>query len=141
MARQTDMESPRRWVVALSGLVIGLAGVSACSADAGDPGDGSFEARAPLPSCGSLVLDQGISLERAGRDGITCLAAALTSGKGGELKVQEPTTEGDPVVSYYRVTKQRTTEVYVDSTRDKFGDVDWSYSSCSKPTSVLEVNC
>ena len=76
-----------------------------------------------------------------GRKELACLARALDSGKGAELAVRYPTTEGDPVAEYYRILPDGTTEVYVDSSKDVNSDQNWSFASCEEPKSVLDVNC
>ena len=106
-----------------------------------DPVQKRWESRASLPSCGSLSLQQGEAVEVDGKTELTCLGRALDSGRGAELTVQNPTTEGDPVVNYYRVTADGSTEVYIDSTQDAFSDRTWRFASCDKPESVLDVNC
>jgi hypothetical protein len=112
-----------------------------CSRILGDPVRDQWGDRASLASCGEVVLEQGERLQHEVRSEFECLRAAFHSGSGAELKVQAPTTEGDPVTSYYRVTPAGTTEVYVDSTHDKFGDQKWSFADCKQPESVLDVNC
>ena len=120
----------------VAGVVVALSGCSLAE----DPVLTRFEHRAPLPSCGSISLDQGQLLEDQ-TEALECLADALTSGAGAELSVQQPTTEGDPITSFYRVLTDGSTEVYVDSTQDEYSDRTWSHSTCAKPTSVLDVNC
>jgi hypothetical protein len=112
-----------------------------CSRTLGDPVRDQWGDPAALASCGEVVLEQGQRLRHKARSEFKCLRAAFDSGSAAELKVQSPTTEGDPVTSYYRVTPAGTAEVYVDSTRDKFSDQKWSFADCKQPESVLDVNC
>ncbi len=125
---------------------LGLAGIltltaTGCSRVLGDPVRDHWEDRASLASCGEVTLRQGERLQREGQSELECLRAAFDSRSGAELKVQFPTTEGDPVTEYYRVTPAGTTEVYVDSTQDEFSDQRWSFADCKQPKSVLDVNC
>ena len=94
-----------------------------------------------MRSCGSLQLQQDEELEVDGKTELACLESALASRRGAELTVRRPTTEGDPVTTYYRVTADGSTEVYTDSTQDAFSDRKWSFASCDHPEKVLDVNC
>jgi hypothetical protein len=80
-------------------------------------------------------------VEVDGKTELACLQRALDSGRGAELSVRYPTTEGDPVTNYYRVTADGSTEVYTDSTEDAFSDQRWSFASCDQPSTALDVNC
>lgn len=119
-------------------LIGALAG---CSVLGGDPVRAQWQERSTLPNCGEVALEQGERLQLQGRSELACLRAAFSSGDGAELKVSFPTVEGDPVAEYYRVTSNRTTEIYVDSTEDPNSDQKWSFAQCEKPASVLDVNC
>ncbi|RYP88576.1 hypothetical protein EKO23_01400 [Nocardioides guangzhouensis] len=88
-----------------------------------------------------MQLRHGESLESRGTEQVQCLRVALDSGRGGELRIEYPTAEGDPVTEYYRVTPEGTTEVYTDATKDTNSDQRWSYGECDRPTSVLDVAC
>jgi hypothetical protein len=113
--------------------------LSGCSGS--DPVQERWASRDPLPSCGSLQLQQGADLEVSGTKELGCLRRALGAGRGAELTVRYPTTEGDPITDYYRVVADGTTEVYTDSTQDANSDERWSFADCDQPGSVLEVNC
>lgn len=115
--------------------------ITGCSLRSGDPVHDRWENRASLSSCGHIVLEQGERVEEAARSELSCLQAALRSGQGAELKLQHPTPEGDPIIRYYRVTPSGTAEVYIDSTKDKFGAQQWEFVECDRPTSALDVNC
>lgn len=106
-----------------------------------DPVRGQFEDRVTLPSCGSVLLHQGETLRRDAASSVACLRRGHESGNGAELMVEWPTTEGDPVWTYYRVTSDGSTEAYEDSTQDAFGSREWSFTECGSPSSVLEINC
>ena len=66
----------------------------------------AFVGREPLQSCGDVRLDQGESVPD---DLYRCLDEAAAT--GAELVVTMPTTEGDPIVSYYRVGPQIDGEI------------------------------
>ena len=106
-----------------------------------DPVEEQWASRESLPSCGSLRLHQGEELKVDGKAELACLGRAIKSGRGAELTVQYPTTEGDPITDYYRVTPDGSTVVYTDSTEDAFSDQKWSFATCDQPETVLDVNC
>jgi hypothetical protein len=94
----------------------------------------TFRERAELASCGEVVLDQG---ESTPDDAAACLDAGFAS--GAELVVVGPTTEGDPVVSYYRVGPAiQGMEIFIDSTLDQWG-FGWSHQMCAEATSFIDV--
>ncbi len=123
----------------LLGPVASVALLAGCLGS--DPVEEQWDSRDPLPRCGSLQLQQGEDLEVDGRKELACLERAMDSGRGAELVVRYPTTEGDPVTDYYRVNPDGSTEVYTDSTQDAFGDQKWSVATCDEPRTVLDVNC
>ncbi|GAB3775258.1 hypothetical protein GCM10027600_39320 [Nocardioides ginsengisegetis] len=98
---------------------------------ASDPAHDAWTARDALPSCGRVRMDQGDSLQRASADGMQCLLMAMRSGEGGEFVLTRPTTEGDPITTYYRVLPDGTFETYVDNTADHYGSGRWEYRRCS----------
>lgn len=118
-----------------------LMALAGCSVLGGDAVRDRWEDRPAFPSCGEVTLEQGERLQQKGRSEVACLRAAFDAGGEAELKVVFPTVEGDPVTEYYRVTPSRTTEVYVDSTKDPNSDQTWSFADCGQPESVLDVNC
>jgi hypothetical protein len=122
-------------------MACALMAFAGCSVLGGDAVRDQWEERPTFASCGEVTLKQGERLPQKGHSEVACLRAALDAGSGAELKVVFPTVEGDPVAEYYRVTPSRTTEVYVDSTKDVFSDQTWSFADCGKPESVLDVNC
>jgi hypothetical protein len=107
----------------------------------GDPVQQQWEERTTLPSCGAVDLHHGEELRRDAPAALACLRSALTSGEGAELVVTSPTTEGDPITAYYRVTPAGTTELYEDATEDAFGDGAWHFAECDRPEGVLDVAC
>lgn len=107
----------------------------------GDAVQQQWEDRPSLASCGRVDLGVGEQLEDTSRTQVDCLTTALASGAGGELVVTFVTTEGDPITEYLRVTRARTTEVYIDASKDRFSDGKWSYAACPNPTSALDTSC
>ncbi len=93
---------------------------------------GRWNGRPTLASCG--VVDTGprpSELTVAEQTGYDCLEKARDTGEGAELQVDQLTTEGDPVSSWYRVTPEGRLEVYADATADAFGSGRWDYASCA----------
>jgi len=133
--------------VVLGVVVLGLAAVAACGAptspDAANPSVGtpppgapaSFVEREPLASCGQIILGQ---MESVPADAWACLDAAF--GSGAELAVTTPTTEGDPMVTYYRVGLGiEGMELFSDSTADEYAapaDRRWSHWLCPETVSA-----
>lgn len=94
---------------------------SRASADA----PASFRDRPTFRSCGAIVLTQG---GRIPPTRIRCLAA--TPDEGRELVVESRTTEGDPIVRYYRTGPDLDgVEIFEDAARDRFGG-GWHRSLC-----------
>ena len=127
----------RTWL-SMACVLLALAG---CSVLGDDPVREQWEERQEATSCGEVVLELGERLQQSGRSGVACLRAAFESGEWAELKVVSFTDEGDPITRYYRISADRTTEVYTDSTEDQFGDQSWSFASCEHPRSALDVSC
>jgi hypothetical protein len=107
----------------------------------GVPYDGSaapswFVDRPLLRTCGyvDLGLDGTLPAERR-----SCLAGPA----GGELGVSRNSTEGDPIVTYYRRRPgARGVTIVTDATRDHFGVRQWSESVCvafAPQTALLEA--
>ena len=94
----------------------------------------TFTERVAFASCGEILLDQG---ETVPGSAWVCLDAATDT--GAELVVEMPTTEGDLVVTYYRVGPSIDgLEVFRDATRDSFGPGTWSHELCPETTAVSE---
>lgn len=89
----------------------------------------SFAQRQPLPSCGSF---ERRAFPLPPEKSAACLARAVGSAEGAELKMTAFTVEGDPIIRYYRALPgEDTVEVFYDSTRDKLGSQSWSRSLCT----------
>ncbi|MCU1623279.1 MAG: hypothetical protein JWL79_2124 [Frankiales bacterium] len=71
----------------------------------------------------------------------SCMASAI-AGAGAELGVSRNTDEGDPVITYYRVSSQLV-EIFTDATRDKFGSGEWSVETCASldPETLQATGC
>ncbi|SFT40403.1 hypothetical protein SAMN05660657_00560 [Geodermatophilus amargosae] len=94
--------------------------------DAGAP-PAAFTGRDPLPACPAQDLGQGGAVTG---EVLACLDAGRT-GDGAELAVTRPTTEGDPITSWYRARPGVPgLEVFVDGSRDRFGTGDWLRLEC-----------
>jgi len=113
--------------------------VEAVPEEFGDPVLAQFLARQPLPDCGQVELGQLANP----RDTKAIRACLKTAGSdGAEASVTEPTVEGDPVTTYYRVTPNGHWETYVDSTQDAFGSGEWEFMACQKPKrNPLKLPC
>jgi hypothetical protein len=85
--------------------------------------------REPLTKCAS------------GQAHAACLRAALRTGVGVEAAVSLLTEEGDPLRYYMRVTPNGEIEMFTDTTEDKFGPREWSYSECRHLSDVLALAC
>jgi hypothetical protein len=85
----------------------------------------AFRERAVLRSCGAVALPRGGTIAAAS---IECLVGTPTAGR--ELVVVERTTEGDPLVRWYRTGPRIAgVEIFEDATADRFGG-GWHRSSC-----------
>ncbi|WP_427015803.1 hypothetical protein ACQCSX_13405 [Pseudarthrobacter sp. P1] len=94
-----------------------------------------FKSRRELPSCGDIVLKQGETIPQSAAN---CLALAATQ-DGAELAIAQPTTEGDYIVSFYRVTPlMNFVQVYVDATRDQFGAKEWHTGTCPTALDIVK---
>lgn len=91
-----------------------------------------FRARAPLSLCPVIVLEQGKGMPEEAFD---CLNNGFDS--GAEMVVVQPTTEGDPVVTYYRVGPGvEGVDIFADMTADRYGG-GWQVLHC---TTTIDVN-
>ena len=113
--------------------------VSACGSSATAPDAvPSSVARSSTASsaqvdCGEVVLRQGETLEVAGATQRACLEAALREGRSATLTVTETTTEGDPIVTSWRLHDDGTLSGDVDATKDAFAGSLKTYSvSCGR---------
>lgn len=116
----------------VSGVCLLAAG---CSTDetGSDETPQQFVDRAQLPSCGEVDLDQGAEIPA---ESLTCLEDA--GDEGAELAVTRPTTEGDPIIEYYRVLPGGGWEAYIDATQDEFGG-GWWYTECPDAEALVDL--
>lgn len=85
----------------------------------------AFKDRPTFRSCGQIELEQGATIPPAR---IACLSA--TPAEGRELVVVSATTEGDPIVRYFRTGPDLTgVEIFEDATGDRFGG-GWQHTVC-----------
>jgi len=82
--------------------------------------------------CGSYTIPQGTP--GIPSDKLGCLSSAFAEGRSATLAVTEFTTEGDPVVTTYTTTPDRTLDVVVDSTADRFGPGGIAHVECNAAT-------
>ncbi|WP_456826845.1 hypothetical protein [Cellulomonas sp. P5_E12] len=126
-----------RRLVALAASALVLAG---CGAGEDVPPE-SFASRAALPSCGELEIAQG---ETIPAEAWQCLDEA-DARAGAELVVTSPTTEGDPITTYFRVGPGIDgLEVFTDSSQDAFGGDGpaWTHQVCPDTvTSADPLGC
>ena len=95
-----------------------------------------FRDRDPLPACPAVVLDQGTQIPDAS---VACVEKA--GPEGAELAVVQPTTEGDPIVTFYRVGPTIDgIEIWDDATRDTFGG-GWHRAICSGVGVFTPTDC
>ena len=114
---------------------------ASCATNAGDrsaddrAAELAFLNREPLHSCGEVTLEQDDL--QIPEDAVACMDATL--GSGAELKVTMPTTEGDPIVPYYRVGPGVDgLEIYSDNRADAFRGTDWDLQRCPGTTTIAE---
>lgn len=100
-----------------------------------DPGAPvAFRDRVPLASCGEYVVDQGVVAPDIPWD---CLDGATET--GAELVVVQPTVEGDPVITYYRVGPEiEGLEMFYDASFDAFGSGTWHSYTCPETMTAAE---
>lgn len=98
-----------------------------------DPEDRvTFLARFDIPSCGHERLGQGQQIPDAAVECLTDPGA-----DGAELIVTAPTTEGDPIVTYYRAQPDGSVEIWVDMTQDAYGG-GWTHIRCPDAQGIVD---
>lgn len=93
----------------------------------------TFLERFDIPSCGHERLGQGQELPATA---VECLADP--GADGAELIVTAPTTEGDPIVTYYRAEPGGSVEIWVDMTQDAYGG-GWSHLRCPDARNITDL--
>lgn len=82
-------------------------------------------------SCGQVTLGQG---EQVPTDAVDCMDSAIGR-LDAELAVVSLTTEGDPIVDFYRTsTGTPGVEVFTDGEFDSYGSKEWVHQDCPKTT-------
>jgi hypothetical protein len=85
--------------------------------------------RDPLPFCG---IEQSSGPGNVPDETIRrCFLDAFTEARPAELVIILTTIEGDPIGMIYRTRPGQPIEVFVDSTRDKFGSGAWETYGCT----------
>jgi len=111
-----------------------LVGCGVAAADQSQPD--WFKDREVLPACAEVDLDQG---EMVPDSAVTCLLEGRDDA-GRELVVRSPTTEGDPIHTYYRqLPGVAGLDVITDATQDQNGSVGWQWDTCPDATSLRDV--
>ena len=137
----------RRRIVCTA-ILIGMLAVSGCASSPGGqtlPNDLFKAARqsekAPKgfhdglhrKSCGEVTLDQGA---RIPAEAVACLDSAIGT-MDAELAVVSLTTEGDPMVAFYRTAVNTPgVEKFTDGEFDRFGPKTWTHETCPETTTL-----
>lgn len=161
---QTMCETPvMRHRIALTSILIGTLAISGCAASPREQeplGEQVFPAGQTLPSdlfaaarqsqyapdafsdtrprksCGDVTLKQGEEIPAAAVD---CIDAAIGNLEA-ELVVVSLTTEGDPVVAFYRTAAATLgVEIFTDGEFDRFGPKTWTHQTCPQTTTVTSL--
>jgi len=113
-------------------LALATSALAGCSSQSAPPEE--FTDRTPLTSCGQIVLGHGDTVPTTAVD---CMTDAHDV--GAELRVSSVTTEGDTIVSYFRVgPKIDGIDLFVDGTADSFGPRTWTYQHCRGDVTISE---
>jgi hypothetical protein len=84
-------------------------------------------ARLPLPPCGDETVGIRVGANLEGR---RCFWAAYVVRRPAEFISTQTTGEGDPITWIYRVLPDRSVEVFLDQTKDKFSTGGWVHLAC-----------
>ncbi|WP_432537567.1 hypothetical protein [Kineococcus arenarius] len=94
----------------------------------------AFTDREPYPRCPPVTVAQGQASgqQAAAAPWEACLLGANAQRDGAEVRVTSPTTEGDPITTYYRrAPGGGDVEVFIDATADSFGSGEWEHLRCA----------
>jgi hypothetical protein len=86
--------------------------------------------RRPLPLCGveeAPVPRPGEFFDATVRN---CFWAAKLDGRDAEFVSVQPTMEGDRIATIYCLGSDGRVDVFIDSTRDRFGGGGWTVTTC-----------
>jgi hypothetical protein len=138
--------------IALTALLIGTLAMSGCASFPGDqtlPDDlfkaarqsekapEGFDNGLPRASCGEVTLSQG---EQIPTDAVDCINASVGS-VDAELAVVSLTSEGDPIVSFYRTAADEPgMEKFTDGEFDKYGPKAWTHEICRDKTALTSLH-
>ena len=142
---------------AFSALLISTLAVSGCASVSGErvyPGDQTlpsdlfaaarqsdkapdeFSDALPRTTCGDVTLKQG---EEIPTTAVECMDAALGTLEA-ELAVVSLTTEGDPLVAFYRTSAgTRGVEIFTDWEFDRYGPKMWTHQNCPQTATVASL--
>ena len=137
--------------IALTSILIGPLALAGCAAFPGDqtlPSDlvttarqsekapDAFSSALPRKSCGDVTLKQG---EKIPTTALDCIGAAIGNLEA-ELAVVSLTTEGDPVVAFYRTAAATLgVEIFTDGEFDRFGPKTWTHQNCPQTTTLTSL--
>jgi len=90
-------------------------------------------------TCGEITLSPG---EEIPSEAVDCMDSAVAK-HNVELTVASPTTEGDPIITYYRTSADTSgIEMFSNGEYDKFGSRDWWHALCPKSmTRLVREGC
>jgi hypothetical protein len=87
-------------------------------------------------SCGEVTLGQG---EQTPTDAVDCINSAIGT-LNAELALVAVTTEGDPIVTFYRTSATAPgVEIFTDSQFDRYGSKTWTDENCLKTTTIVPL--
>lgn len=126
-------------LVAATSIALALSGCASPPVSTLNPaGPGApddFTGRFALPSCGEYGVGNGIPLPP---EAIECFRKAV-EGDGAELIITMATTEGDPIVHYFRTGPGvEGIEIFIDGTADRFGSGGWDYAACDGEQAITD---
>lgn len=138
--------------IAFSTILIGMLAVSGCvesfpgnqtlpqdlfkAARQSEQSPVGFRDDLPRKSCGQVTLDQG---ERIPTNAVKCMDSAIGHLEA-ELAVVSLTTEGDPIVDFYRTSKGIPgVETFTDGEFDRYGSKTWTHQKCPETTTLTSL--
>ena len=90
----------------------------------------------PRASCGEVTLKQG---EQIPTDALECMNSAIGLADA-ELAVVSLTTEGDPIVTFYRTIEGTPgIEIFIDGEFDRYGPKTWAHETCPDQTTFTST--
>lgn len=96
----------------------------------------NFRDGAKRESCGEITLDQAQALPAAAVD---CINAAIGA-TDAELAVVAPTSEGDPIVTFYRTSSRAAgVKLFIDAEYDRFGSGSWTHETFPRASDITAL--